>query len=261
MPRHPSLTAPLVPLSDLAPQRKMGRNEQCWCRSGLKWKKCHDNRERLAPIPISEVFNKERELLNEPRCLHPLAGEECGAKIIAAHSVQKRVGLKAIEEKGHVLALRRSLGWAHKTDGDFAPERQGVQGASTFRGFCDNHDSVLFRPIEAQAWMASKETAFLLSFRAVAFELYAKLYAEKAGLWQKTWVDRGFDFVQQAQTQQYLEDCLTGVRLGIGDSYAWKKSYDDIYLSGDYDRYHYLSVELPQLPVVACGVMHIEYDF
>lgn len=55
---------------------------------------------------------------------------------------------------------------------------------------------------------------------------------------------------------------MTGIRRSIRDAYAWKKSYDDIYLSGDYGRYHYLSVELcPQLPAVACGVIHIGYDF
>ncbi len=224
MSSHPSLTAPRVPLSDLAPQHKMGRNEQCWCRSGLKWKKCHDGRERLPPLPINEVFDKERGLLNEPRCLHPLAGKDCSAKIIGAHSVQKRVGLKAIEENGHVLALRRSFGWVHKTNGACLPERQGVQRASTFRGFCNKHDTALFQPIEAQPWIETKETAFLLSFLAVAFESYTKLYAEKACLWRKTWIDRGFDFIRQAQTQQYLEDYLTGVRLSIRDGFAWKKA-------------------------------------
>lgn len=259
---HPSLTAPLIPLSSLAPQFKMGRNEPCWCRSGLKWKKCHENRECLPPLPISEVFDREKKSRNEPRCLHPLAGNDCGPQIIAAHSVQKRVGLKAIEENGHVLALRRSLGWIQKTNGSFFPERQGVQGASTFRGFCDKHDSDLFRPVEAHAWVVSKDTAFLLSFRAVAFEVYAKLFAENFGLWQKTWIDRGLDFIQQIERQQSLEDYLNGLRLGIKDGNSWKNKYDNIYLTGDYTRYHHLCLELsPQLPIAACGAMHIEYDF
>jgi hypothetical protein len=216
----------------------------------------------LPPLPLSEVFNKEKEFSNQPRCLHPLAKQDCSDRVIAAHSVQKRIGLKAIEENGHVLAMRRSLGWVHKTDGDFRPERQGVQSASTFQGFCDKHDAALFRPVEAQAWVANKETAFLLSFRAVAFELYAKLCAEKVGIWQKSWIDRGFDFIQQVQRQQFLEDYLTGVRLGIRDGVAWKHEYDSIYLSDDYSNYHYLCIEFsPQLPIAACGGMHIEYDF
>jgi hypothetical protein len=27
--------------------RTMGRNEVCWCGSGLKYKKCHSDRDRL----------------------------------------------------------------------------------------------------------------------------------------------------------------------------------------------------------------------
>jgi hypothetical protein len=149
-----------------------------------------------------------------------------------------------------------------RANDEFIPECQGVQSASTFRGFCDKHDTALFRPVETQPWRASKETAFLLSFRAVSFEVHAKFVAEDVGQWQKLWIDRGFDFSEQADTQQYLEDYLTGVRLCISDQSIWKKEYDRIYLSADYSEYHYLCVEFrPLLPIVACGAMHVEYDF
>lgn len=262
VPIHPSLTAPLVALPALSPRPTMDRNEPCWCRSGLKWKKCHKDRAAMAPLTESELFEKENALSRDTQCLHPLAPADCGTRIIASHTIQKRVGLKAIEENGHVLSVRRSLAGLFKTSGRPEPERRGVQTASTFPGFCEKHDSALFRPIETQKWKATKESAFLLSFRAMAWETYAKLNAKKLGEWQKLWADRGQEFSTQIGLQQTLEDHLAGVRLGIRDACAWKKQYDDIYISGDYRDYHYLAMEFrPLLPIVACGGMHVEQDF
>jgi hypothetical protein len=92
--------------------------------------------------------------------------------------------------------------------------------------------------------------------------MYAKLAAERMGGWVKSWGDRGYEFPDQADFQQHIEDYLSGVRLGIRDSLEWKAKYDKIYLSADYTNYHYLCVEFyPPLPIVACGGMHVEYDF
>ena len=216
----------------------------------------------MACLTQSELFEEEKGLSRNTQCLHPLAPTDCGPRIIASHTVQKRIGLKAIEEKGHVLSVRRSLAGLFKANGKPEPERKGVQTASTFPGFCDIHDAALFRPIETQKWVATKETAFLLSFRAVAWETYAKLNAKKLGEWQKQWGDRGREYTEQVVIQSYLLDYLAGVGLGIRDSLAWKKRYDDIYISENYKDYHCLCMEFkPLLPIVACGGMHVEQDF
>lgn len=120
----------------------------------------------------------------------------------------------------------------------------------------------MFRPIETQKWYPSKENAFLFSFRAVCYEYYAKLAAEETGKWQKTWIDRGKDFDTQIVSQQFNEDYLHGVRLGIRDGVEWKSCYDTMYKSNDYAKYRFLSIEFrPALPLVSCGGAHIERDF
>jgi hypothetical protein len=172
------------------------------------------------------------------------------------------VGLKAIEENGHVLSVRQSIAGFFKANGQMEPERRGVQTASTFPGFCEKHDASLFRPIEAQKWIENKESAFLLSFRAVSWETYAKRQAEMMSRWQKTWADCGASYEAQVQIQEYLESYIAGVRFGIRDALLWKKEYDDMYKSNDYRRYHYICIEFyPCLPIVACGGIHVESDF
>ncbi|HFD33450.1 MAG TPA: hypothetical protein ENJ28_12180 [Gammaproteobacteria bacterium] len=34
------------------PKIVLGRNEPCWCGSGIKWKKCHKDRQLQKEIPI-----------------------------------------------------------------------------------------------------------------------------------------------------------------------------------------------------------------
>jgi hypothetical protein len=170
------------------------------------------------------------------------------------HSVQRRVGLRAIEENGHVLSFLHALTRKFSSPASISPERISVRRASTFRGFCEKHDAALFRPIEAEKWDPTKENAFLFSFRAVCYELYAKLVAEEIGEWQKVWVDRGKNFLDQIADQQFIEDYLKGVRLGMRDGAEWKNKYDSMYKLGDDAQYRFLSIKFrPVLPIVSCG--------
>lgn len=50
----------------------------------------------------------------------------------------------------------------------------GVRQASTFTGFCCHHDTELFRPLETRPFITSKEQLFLLAYRAISKEVYAK---------------------------------------------------------------------------------------
>lgn len=262
MTKHESLTAPLVGLPELEPRSEMGRNERCWCGSGLKWKKCHKDREFQKRPPLSEFLAKEKEFNTKPCCLHPHSGADCGARIVGAHTVQRRGGIAAIQEDGHVLTLKRGLAFMYKTEGKFELQRIGVKGASTFNGFCDKHDMSMFFPVENRPWKDIKENAFLLSFRAAALELYAKLCAIELIKWQKQWGDAGRSFSEQASVQQYIEIYLRGLHFGKHDAEAWKSGYDDIFRTGNYNNYHYLCIEFDScLPLAACGGMHVEYDF
>jgi hypothetical protein len=85
----------------------MGRNEPCWCRSGLKYKKCHLDRERQAPVNILDVENRLITELRRGYCSHPdPASDPCSPTITKAHTIQKKGGISAIAEAGHVLTVK-----------------------------------------------------------------------------------------------------------------------------------------------------------
>ena len=82
-------------------------------------------------------------------CSHPSASpNNCSDKIVRAHTVQRRGGIAAIAEKGHVISAKSAAQDLVKNHGAFVPRKVGVRSASTFMGFCKKHDNSMFHPVE-----------------------------------------------------------------------------------------------------------------
>lgn len=84
-----------------------------------------------------EYAKARNKLLARMTCLGP--GCDCPA--LNSHSQQRAVALKAIAEKSHVYALKRSTTFC-----DFCSV--GIREASTFKGFCAQRDAALFAALE-----------------------------------------------------------------------------------------------------------------
>lgn len=261
MDSHPSLNAPPLRADPINPVEKMGRNEQCWCGSGLKYKKCHSDRERQAPINIFEAEQKMITLLREGYCSHPDPDSDpCSPRIIKAHTIQKKGGLAEISEAGHVLTAKPSMKEMIESQGKPSPRKVGVNSASVFPGFCNKHDTAMFKPIEGETVSLNKDTAFLFSYRAIAYERFAK-EAQLKGISVQRELDRGCSFLQQRMIQMHLKTYESGVKVGMRDVDRWKKQFDERLLSGARDDFHFLAVRFDRiLPIVACGAFHPEYD-
>lgn len=108
------------------------------------------------------------------RCLAPAM--LCKDTAIKSHSVQNSRVLDLLARNGHVKGLGRRI------KGDAGPvirfEDVGRNQATTFTGFCSNHDSEIFRSIETETLRPNDpEHLFLLAYRAVARELHACMEA------------------------------------------------------------------------------------
>lgn len=85
---------------------KLGRNDPCWCGSGVKYKKCHLDREQAEPPNIWEFASEQKRNYSKKYCIHPSANVGvCEGKIVKAHTIQKSGGLSRIAENGHVYQL------------------------------------------------------------------------------------------------------------------------------------------------------------
>ena len=195
-------------------------------------------------------------------CLHPSASPEtCSPKIIRAHTVQRQGGLAAIAEDGHVISPKLGFEDIFRNDGKIVPRLHGVRDTSTFMGFCGIHDDALFAPIEKGSFTLDSEAAFLLSFRAICYELYTKDASLRFVEIQRE-LDRGAPLEIQCAIQQDLHFYREGIKRGLSDLETWKGQYDQAYRTGDLGNFSFAGVLFADtLPLVACGAFYPEFGF
>lgn len=236
----------------------------CWCGSGKKWKFCHKDRARLEPIPYGQRHNRIIAQLRVGKCLHPEASAvNCSeSSAIRSHSVQRRGGLAAIAEDGHVLSTKKGFYDVHKTDGMVAPSSIGVRDASTFPGFCGYHDTKLFEPVERPNAVLNDINAFLLSFRTIAYEIAAKFSAQADFERARDESDRGMTFQRQVMVQTLLHYQRMAISSAIERLSYWKDVYARMYMSSDFSLFQFCAIEFESiLPFVAAATFLPEYDF
>lgn len=155
--------------------RKIGRNDKCPCGSGKKFKHCHGRGNDPQKPHIGQADKRLSQLTPKPQCLAPSSMKnKCHGKIIDSHSVSRSGSLGMISREGHVYSTKPSMLDLENHNGNFQPKLLGAKRASTFPGFCAYHDKLIFSPLEDTPFVGSAHQCFLLSYRSIARELYAK---------------------------------------------------------------------------------------
>lgn len=247
----------------LTPKETMGFDEQCWCNSGELWVNCHKKRETLKKYSPLEQKRIQQKRLKQGFCLHPYAGTECNkSKVTKTHTIQKNGALKAIaNKKNKVLSV---LEGAIRYQYGHTPLELFYKGirseASIFPGFCNRHDTELFRPIELKSVDIDGNHAFLFAFRALSYEINRRTQLIK-GFEDAHIFDAGHDYDYQAKWQEVVQIAIEQCSIVLQRLKAWKKEYDQLFRDGECQSSYYL-VEFDQLlPFVACGAFMPEMDF
>ena len=235
-------------------------NDPCWCTSGEPFVTCHKDRQAQIPESKWAILRQVRKLNGAQYCSHPLASpQQCKGQIVRAHTLQKSGSLSAICVNRHVYGLEEG---GMPNDNGVLPFKQiGVNEASTFTGFCQRHDAELFRPLEMEPFTTSKEQLFLLAYRALAKEVYAKRFALRIEpLLRKG--DVGKEPFEQVMLQNELYLMAQQHRLSLRDLDANLRDYGQIYLSRDFDRMSaYVVFADRTLDFVVSGGVFPEFDF
>ena len=244
----------------LTPQETMGRNDLCWCRSGRKWKHCHQDRDKQHRRDVNELLNAIGQEQARGYCAHPDASKgTCSGGPTDAHTIQKEGGLRAIAEQGHVVSSKKGAFGIGRNDGEIIPVPDGIANASTFPGFCNTHDAI-FSPAEQKIVPLSREVAFLLSYRAVAYEKFLKEAALRTHEFQRREADKGRPFAAQARIQEVLYAAKYQTELSLRDLTQSKNAFDAAYRAS-YAGFNFLAVEFDSiLPVVSCGAFFPDFD-
>lgn len=178
----------------------------------------------------------------------------CGSPAIRSHTLSKSTYLQHIAEGDHVLSW--SMGWWTTDPEDFFQLKPiGINEASTFPGFCADHDSALFRPLDFVPFQATREQLFLQAFRAHAREVHCKksqiemipdpeLIAKLGGL------ENPESYVSSPQydLQNYAAD------LGLRDTLFHHRRLDALRAVSDHSRLEHCVITLEAVEsVIACA--------
>ena len=112
-------------------------------------------------------------------CLHPEAPANCSGRSIASHSVQRAMLKKIAGNDGKVYTP------VAKATNSFSPyllHKRGIDKASVFYGFCEEHDNDIFKAIENHSLEFTDEHASLLAFRSLSKELYNMKWLREVNL-------------------------------------------------------------------------------
>lgn len=195
----------------------------------------------------------------------------CSPGIARAHSIQSKYALASIANNGHVLMFQMDYGRPSLA-------MTGVNKASTFTGFCEHHDSLLFRAVDFSAVrpfdLHDTSQCTLLALRAVSREYWAKLNA-------KQFYSRVMSLVQRRDTQSLsrllgVDDMNAQLVASVGAHTApqltgtacaakrMSRNYSSLVHQLDVSRFHYSRFHHYLVPgpvnVAASAVFPLEFD-
>ena len=105
------------------------------------------------------------------------------------------------------------------------------------------------------------EIAFLLSYRAIAYEKFLKESALRSNERERQDADKGQPFAEQADIQTALYATKYVTELSLSDLTRSKAAFDAVYRAS-YAGFDFLAVEFDAiLPAVSCGAFFPEFDF
>ncbi|AZC86677.1 putative cytoplasmic protein [Pseudomonas chlororaphis subsp. piscium] len=240
--------------------KEIGRNDPCWCRSGKKYKKCHLDRDKQLPIDRAEIERHGKQ--REKKCsASELQDGLCSGSIIHAHTISKSGSLKTISESGHVMGTKPSLAQLIRNNGKLTLSKVGINQASTFTGFCSYHDKELFSPLEDFPITLSDEQLFLLAYRSLSRELYAKQETTKTAEFIRQ-SDRGQNIADQVSIQNSANAYGFGINLALQELHSIKAQMDDMLINKNFSSMNHCVIELASLPkVLVSASTQPEFDF
>lgn len=186
-------------------------------------------------------------------CLDP----ECKCQAIKSHSQQRNGPLKQIAKEGRVYTLTPNFKPAFKITKKTDPleiRSIPISKASTFLGFCNNHDRDLFLDLECEELGSKKSIqATLVLLRAISYEYTLKremkLFNDKLRELLETphYEPDSIDFVHESWANEYGQSLLSEI-FNIVKQKNWNRV-----------RSRWFQIN-HQIDISACGLTQVEFN-
>ncbi len=200
--------------------------------------------------PLHQQLAFTRKKYGTKECLHPIAPSDCRGGIVKAHTIQRRGALSEIASDGHVLTMEID---PDLKDGiPIKVQRRGIRKASTFTGFCRKHDKELFAPIEDNHLQLTRRHMFLLAYRALSRERFAKL--RQAEIYARS-------FAANPMAEAFSAWMRTGAEFALQDQVVFDNMGKAL-LNKRFRGTNYFVVEFDRVPDLLCsGGPNVTFDF
>jgi len=236
-------------------------------------------------INKSEIIKEYNRIQGLNYCSHPESPTNCNGKIIKSHSIQKSNVLSKISKNGHVKKFKHKQLFKNSL---FDVSDIGINEASTFKGFCNFHDTLVFKLIETPPLIINEETAFLFAYRAICERLFTKkLEKNLIPLKRKILNSKKEDLENIANKPKAIKDLLflneealilnlhdinikqkeiyiyeKGVDFGLRDLNSYKSDYDNSLLSNNFKDVKFFALTFDNVPDIMCSfALYPEIDF
>lgn len=181
--------------------------------------------------------------------------DDCNSMTISSHLLQKNGILNRISYENHLYEIGIN---PFKTP-TFNFEKIGINKALTFPGFCNKHDTEIFRQIETESIdFDNYRTNLLFSYRILVNELRKK---EILIDWFKANI--GNRELQTHITPDYfqrLKESINGYQMALNDGKYYLNYFNsDIYQNTK--SFSFMTFELPFVEICASGVFNYENSF
>lgn len=234
--------------------------EPCWCGSGKKYKKCHRLREQKEPYSIGYLRNHQQKIFWRKRgCMHPLASPyTCSGTVIDSHTIQRKGPLEQIvDETGHVMHFN-----SKSNDCKLRASKIGWRKASIFPGYCSDHDSSLFEPIERGHFSGEHSQCVLQAFRNVCNELYRKQALIEVFESQRGFIDRGRNTDAQINIQKSYSNAIDGQNKSMEELVNIRTKFELAIVQNQLDLFESRCYFFQgSIDVVSSSIFQCEFDF
>lgn len=196
---------------------------------------------------MSDAQNQFRKDSRIKSCYH-FDNENCGDKIIQAHSLQRNGVLSLVESD--VNGNQKVLCFKNPKVNGFGQyiglDPIGKTNASTFFGFCSVHDKGVFQTIEDQEIdISSNEHCFLLIYRGAAKEYHQKI-EELKGFKEN-------DKFNSPEMELEQKSSISGTEIAIQEAEEVKQVLNDILKRKEFSKLNYVTQTMDYCIPVACS--------
>ncbi|MFM2291875.1 MAG: hypothetical protein RIS29_1688 [Bacteroidota bacterium] len=178
---------------------------------------------------------------------------DCKCDAIKSHVLQKNGILNKIAKNGH-LYERQPTSWFNIFyDGVVTFKRVGLNNAYTFNGFCNNHDTAIFKPIEVERKLDlnSNLQQALFCYRGLCQEIRRKEIVIDIFSGNELNLNPLFYFMMNQNSRSERE--------GIENLLYFKKWLEDSILINSFDQFYFETIQIPLIELCISVPLNI-YD-